>query len=190
MTAAPLQTPQLDLTGRVAIVVGAGQTAGPTIGNGRATALLLARAGATVIAADRDLASAEETAAMIIADGNTAEPLVADVTAEASLENAPGNPAVVGDIIHAEAGAADVGANVLPGLTASMPLNRASWVTWIRRSAFLDSLPATYMREVSPYQPSTTTVTSTFRISPSFSRLSPGMPWQTTWLTLMQLACW
>jgi hypothetical protein len=50
-------------------------------------------------------------------------------------------------------------------------------------------LPATYIRLVSPNQPSTITVTSMFRISPSFSTLGPGMPWQTTWFTEMQLAC-
>ena len=46
---------------KVAIIVGAGQTEGQTVGNGRATALLLAREGAKVLAADRDLASAENT---------------------------------------------------------------------------------------------------------------------------------
>ena len=53
------------MTGRienkVAIVMGAGQTPGDTIGNGRATALLFAREGARVLAVDRNLLSAEET---------------------------------------------------------------------------------------------------------------------------------
>ena len=90
-SAAPLQRPTLSLQGRVAIVAGAGQTPGPVIGNGRATALLFARAGAHVIALDRDRASAEETVAMIAADGSGAsgggggEALVADVTEEAAL---------------------------------------------------------------------------------------------------------
>ena len=53
------------LVGRVAVVVGAGQTPGSTIGNGRAAAILLARDGATVLAVDRDLGSAAETVAMI-----------------------------------------------------------------------------------------------------------------------------
>ncbi len=43
------------LAGKVAVVVGAGQTAGETIGNGRATALLFAREGAEVLVVDRDL---------------------------------------------------------------------------------------------------------------------------------------
>ena len=84
-SAAPWQSPTLSLDGRVAIVAGAGQTPGPVIGNGRATCVLFARAGAHVIALDRDRASAEETAAMIEADGGSAEALVADVTEEAAL---------------------------------------------------------------------------------------------------------
>jgi len=44
--------------GRVVVIMGAGQTPGPTIGNGRATAELFARRGAHVIAVDRDLAVA------------------------------------------------------------------------------------------------------------------------------------
>ena len=56
------------LANKAAVVVGAGQTPGQTIGNGRATALLFAREGARVLCVDRDLASAQETAAMIATD--------------------------------------------------------------------------------------------------------------------------
>ena len=49
------------LDGKVAIVTGAGQTPGDTIGNGRATALVFAREGARVLVVDRDEASARET---------------------------------------------------------------------------------------------------------------------------------
>ena len=64
-------------------VVGAGQTPGETIGNGRATAILFAREGATVLCVDRRLASAEETVAMIEAEGGKASAFEADVTREA-----------------------------------------------------------------------------------------------------------
>ena len=73
------------LKDRTAIVVGAGQSPGEGIGNGRATALLFAREGAKVLAVDRDLASAEETVAMIEGDGGEAAAALADVTVEDQL---------------------------------------------------------------------------------------------------------
>lgn len=74
------------LAGKIAIVVGAGQTPGDTIGNGRATALLFAREGAVVVAVDRDLASAEETVAAIREEGGEASAHAADATREAEVE--------------------------------------------------------------------------------------------------------
>jgi len=68
--------------GKVAVVVGAGQTPGDTIGNGRATSLLLARHGARIVAVDRDLASAEETVAMVAAEGGEAVAVQADISKE------------------------------------------------------------------------------------------------------------
>lgn len=53
------------LAGKVAIVVGAGQTPGETIGNGRATALRFAEEGAELLLVDRRGASAEETGQLI-----------------------------------------------------------------------------------------------------------------------------
>lgn len=76
------------LEGKVAIVVGAGQTPGPTMGNGRATALLFAREGARVLAVDKCLASAEETVKSVLEAGGRAAACRADVTDEASLEAA------------------------------------------------------------------------------------------------------
>ena len=70
------------LQDRVAIVVGGGQTPGDTIGNGRATAVLFAREGARVLVADRNLASAEETCAMIEAEGGRASAIEIDVSRE------------------------------------------------------------------------------------------------------------
>ncbi|MEM7097767.1 MAG: SDR family NAD(P)-dependent oxidoreductase [Pseudomonadota bacterium] len=55
----------MDLRGKTAVVIGGGQTPGETIGNGRASAIAYAQAGARVIVADRDLASAEETRVLL-----------------------------------------------------------------------------------------------------------------------------
>jgi len=67
------------LSGKVAIVTGAGQTEGHAIGNGRATAIAFAREGAIVVLADRDEASAKETADTI---GDSASVVEADVARE------------------------------------------------------------------------------------------------------------
>ncbi len=67
------------LSGKTAIVVGAGQTPGSTIGNGRAIALLFAREGADVLCVDRDCARASETAAMIAEEGGRAGALEANI---------------------------------------------------------------------------------------------------------------
>jgi len=67
---------------KVAVVVGAGQTPGDTVGNGRATAILFAREGARVVLVDCDLESALETQAMIEAEGGTCFSVKADVTSE------------------------------------------------------------------------------------------------------------
>jgi len=68
--------------GKAAIVVGGGQTRGETVGNGRATAIVLAREGARVLVADRDLAAARETTEAIVAEGGQAWPIEADITDE------------------------------------------------------------------------------------------------------------
>jgi NAD(P)-dependent dehydrogenase (short-subunit alcohol dehydrogenase family) len=76
------------LDGKVAVVIGAGQSPGEGVGNGRAAAMRFAREGAHVLAADRSLESAEETAAMIRAEGFDAVAIAADVTRETDLEKA------------------------------------------------------------------------------------------------------
>jgi NAD(P)-dependent dehydrogenase (short-subunit alcohol dehydrogenase family) len=68
------------LEGKVAIVTGAGQTPGDTIGNGRAISILFARAGARVMLVDLRLDSAAETQAMITKEGGEAFAFAADVT--------------------------------------------------------------------------------------------------------------
>ena len=67
------------LEGKVAIVVGAGQTPGETIGNGRATAILFAREGARVFLVDRDLESARDTQSMIEGEGRVGVVFEADI---------------------------------------------------------------------------------------------------------------
>jgi NAD(P)-dependent dehydrogenase (short-subunit alcohol dehydrogenase family) len=71
------------LAGKAGIVVGAGQTPGTTIGNGRAAAVLFAREGARVLLVDRRIDSAEETAGLIRDEGGTAECIQADWTSRA-----------------------------------------------------------------------------------------------------------
>ncbi len=68
------------LKGKTAIIVGAGQTPGETIGNGRAMSILFAREGAQVLCVDRVAERAEETAAMIVAEGGQATAFTANVT--------------------------------------------------------------------------------------------------------------
>src|SRR6185312_2179025 len=67
------------LAGKTAIISGAGQTPGTTIGNGRAMAILFAREGADVLCVDRDGARAEETVAMIAQEGGHAASLEANI---------------------------------------------------------------------------------------------------------------
>jgi NAD(P)-dependent dehydrogenase (short-subunit alcohol dehydrogenase family) len=75
----------MGLTGKVAIVTGGG-AAGDGIGNGRAACILLARAGASVLVVDRDLALAERTVAMIAAEGGIAAAAAYDVTVSAQCK--------------------------------------------------------------------------------------------------------
>jgi NAD(P)-dependent dehydrogenase (short-subunit alcohol dehydrogenase family) len=78
-----IQVPDdLGLAGKVAIVTGGG-AAGDGIGNGRAAAILLARAGARILVVDARLDLAERTVAMIADLGGTAAACAADVTDEA-----------------------------------------------------------------------------------------------------------
>jgi NAD(P)-dependent dehydrogenase (short-subunit alcohol dehydrogenase family) len=73
------------LTGKVAIVSGGG-AAGDGIGNGRAAAILLARAGTKVVVADLDHKLAERTVDMIKAEGGTAISHTGDMTREAECK--------------------------------------------------------------------------------------------------------
>ena len=78
-------TENLGLEGKAAIVAGGGAK-GDGIGNGRAAAILLARAGARVFVVDRDLALAQRTVEMIEAEDGEAAAHAADLTDEAQCE--------------------------------------------------------------------------------------------------------
>jgi len=82
-----MQGPEDDagLSGKVALISGGG-AADDGIGNGRAAAILLARAGTKVMVADRELRLAQRTVEMIVAEGGTAVALGCDVTREADCK--------------------------------------------------------------------------------------------------------
>src|SRR6202040_3071227 len=80
------ECPDMRLKDRVAIVVGAGQSPGEGVGNGRATALTFAREGAKVLCVDYNLGSAEETVDMIKKSQGTAVAFKADVTKESDIK--------------------------------------------------------------------------------------------------------
>jgi NAD(P)-dependent dehydrogenase (short-subunit alcohol dehydrogenase family) len=96
------------VAGKVALLMGGGQTPGETMGNGRATALLLAREGARVLVVDRSLRSARETVAMITGEGGEAAACEADVVVEdqvrAAIEECIGRFGRL-DLLHNNVGA-------------------------------------------------------------------------------------
>jgi NAD(P)-dependent dehydrogenase (short-subunit alcohol dehydrogenase family) len=113
------------LQGRVAVIVGGGQTPGETIGNGRATAILFAREGAKVMVVDRELASAEDTVAMIREEGGDAVAHAADITDRASCATIP-------DAALAAYGALDVLHNNVGIGQGDMPATRVEEDAWQR----------------------------------------------------------
>ena len=95
------------LAGRRAVVVGAGQTPGATIGNGRATAIRFAQEGAHVLLVDSDDASVKETQEMILEAEGRADVYVADIASQdgpgSVAENAMGTLGRI-DILHNNVG--------------------------------------------------------------------------------------
>ncbi len=75
----------LDLTGKVAIITGAGSV-GPGWGNGKATSVLLARQGASVFLVDVNSAAAEETHRVVTDEGGTSAVHRCDMLAAAEVE--------------------------------------------------------------------------------------------------------
>ena len=99
------------LTGRVALVFGAG-SAGPGWGNGKASAVAYARAGARVACVDISRTAAEETVGLIRAEGGTAEAFACDVTRLLEVEDVvAGTGRALGavDILHNNVGHAKMG---------------------------------------------------------------------------------
>ena len=73
------------LENQTAIVVGAGQSPGSGMGNGRATALRFAQEGAKIMSVDRELSLAEETSLMVNQAGGDSFSFKSDVTKESDL---------------------------------------------------------------------------------------------------------
>ncbi|HEY2966961.1 MAG TPA: SDR family NAD(P)-dependent oxidoreductase [Casimicrobiaceae bacterium] len=105
------------LKDKIAIIVGAGQSPGEGLGNGRATALRFVQEGAKVLAVDRDLASAEETARLAGKEGGECIAFEADVTKErtlaAAIEAAQDRWGKV-DILHNNVGVSIAGGDASP----------------------------------------------------------------------------
>lgn len=72
------------LEGKVAVVVGAGSI-GEGWGNGKASAVSYARAGARVVCVDFHLDRAEATRALLEEEGGSAVAIAADATSEADV---------------------------------------------------------------------------------------------------------
>ncbi|MGQ0683454.1 SDR family NAD(P)-dependent oxidoreductase [Bradyrhizobium sp.] len=99
------------MKGKVVLVFGAGSS-GPGWGNGKAAAVLYAREGAAVVAADINLQAAEETCEIIRREGGVCEAYHADVTSSEAIK------AVVGktdelyrriDVLHNNVGITGMG---------------------------------------------------------------------------------
>jgi NAD(P)-dependent dehydrogenase (short-subunit alcohol dehydrogenase family) len=75
----------LDLQDRIVVVLGAG-SGGPGLSNGEAAAVSYARAGAAVVAVDRNAEEAARVAARISAEGGTSLAVPADVTIDTDME--------------------------------------------------------------------------------------------------------
>jgi NAD(P)-dependent dehydrogenase (short-subunit alcohol dehydrogenase family) len=108
------------LAGRIALVFGAGSS-GVIVSNGQAAAIAYARAGAKVIAADQDAVRAEETAAIIRAEGGAAMATQGDVASDDDVSRIVGMIDTADgrlDILHNNVGITSPGATVGYGMDA------------------------------------------------------------------------
>jgi NAD(P)-dependent dehydrogenase (short-subunit alcohol dehydrogenase family) len=93
------------LAGRVAVVVGAGQTPGRTVGNGRAVAITFAREVAALVVADRDPGSLAETARLAAdAAADAGHDLPAPVEVVVDIASDDGPDALVAAAVDARGG--------------------------------------------------------------------------------------
>ncbi len=103
------------LAGRTVLVVGAGTQPSdeddPPIGNGRAIAVTAGREGAQVVCADRDLRAAEDTLALVEAEGAAGTVVVGDVRSE-------------NDCAAMVAAAAGVGRGTIDGVVLNVGIGR------------------------------------------------------------------
>ncbi len=100
------------LQGKIAVILGAGQSPGEGMGNGRATAIRFGQEGARVLALDNRLDSAEETAAMVAKEGGVCVPFFADATREETLAAACAEAVRLWgriDILHSNVGVSIAG---------------------------------------------------------------------------------
>ena len=75
------------LQNKICVVVGAGQQAGATIGNGRATSIRFAQEGARLVLVDRDPTALDQTVTDVRAAGAECIEILVDITAD----EAPGS---------------------------------------------------------------------------------------------------
>lgn len=117
------------LQGRRALVIGAGSV-GEGVGNGRATAMLLARRGAELLCTDRDLEAARDTLRRIEADGGIGVAFQLDATdVEAVASLAAHKPIDI--LIHV------VGMNLPGGVVDTRPDDWDRVIDVNLRSAYL-----------------------------------------------------
>jgi NAD(P)-dependent dehydrogenase (short-subunit alcohol dehydrogenase family) len=101
------------LTGKVAILSGGG-AAGDGIGNGRAAAILLARAGTKVLVADRDLKLAERTVARMKVEQPPLKRSMPLMKRSASVSSTPQSIVSAGSTFSTTISASAVAAVLLP----------------------------------------------------------------------------
>jgi NAD(P)-dependent dehydrogenase (short-subunit alcohol dehydrogenase family) len=110
------------------------------IGNGRATAILLARHGAKVALVDNNIEWVRETKAMIDEEGGISEVIQADVTDEESVKNAVTKTVQLFGAVHILVNIGEFGIALLPPETPLMILSRCWRCAWRRNRCGYESL--------------------------------------------------